>query len=162
MEAQRIKQWGSWIAAKPIKPGVFRKKEGGFLVRGRVTDPRTGKLKEIRLTVVDGDALDAYKQLQEELANVRNGLPPRTSRERIRLTEYAASLFERKVKRGKIKSAKSREKWESTTTCVLDIEDRPLILFDTDWALRDAIQTNPALTFIAAVQPERSTGRVAA
>jgi len=39
MEAQRIKQWGSWIAAKPIKPGVFRKKEGGFLVRGRVTDP---------------------------------------------------------------------------------------------------------------------------
>jgi len=103
--------------------------------------------------VVDGDALDAYKQLQEELANVRNGLPPRTSRERIRLTEYAASLFERKVKRGKIKSAKSREKWESTTTCVLDIEDRPLILFDTDWALRDAIQTNPALTFIAAVQP---------
>ncbi|HXJ23514.1 MAG TPA: peptide chain release factor 3 [Polyangia bacterium] len=48
------------------------------------------------------------------------------------------------------------------TTCVLDVEDRPLILFDTDWALRDAIQTNPNLTFIAAVQPGRSTGRVAA
>ncbi len=48
------------------------------------------------------------------------------------------------------------------TTCVLDVEDRPLILFDTDWALRDAIQTNPNLTFIAAVQPGRSGGRVAA
>src|SRR4051794_9971214 len=32
---------------------------------------------------------------------------------RIRFGEYAASLFERKVTKGKIRSAKTREKWES-------------------------------------------------
>ena len=31
------------------------------------------------------------------------------------------------------------------TTCVLDVEDRPLILFDTDWALRDAVADQPAI-----------------
>ncbi|HEX3904944.1 MAG TPA: peptide chain release factor 3 [Polyangia bacterium] len=48
------------------------------------------------------------------------------------------------------------------TTCVLDVEGRPLILFDTDWALRDAVEVNQDLTFIAAVQPGRSPGRAAA
>jgi peptide chain release factor 3 len=48
------------------------------------------------------------------------------------------------------------------TTCVLDVEDRPLVLFDTDWAMREAVQNNPNLTFIAAVQPGRSHGRAAA
>ena len=47
-------------------------------------------------------------------------------------------------------------------TCVLDVEARPLILFDTDWALRDAVESNQDLTFIAAVQPGRSPGRAAA
>ena len=43
-----------------------------------------------------------------------------------------------------------------STTCVLDVEDRPLVLFHNDWALRTAIDENPNLTFIAAVQPGRS------
>ena len=47
-------------------------------------------------------------------------------------------------------------------TAVLDVEDRPLILFDSDWALQDAIATNPSLTFTAAVQPGRGKSRVAA
>ena len=48
------------------------------------------------------------------------------------------------------------------TTCVLDVEDRPLILFDSDWALNQAVQDNPKITFIAAVQPGRSHSRTAA
>ena len=42
-----------------------------------------------------------------------------------------------------------------STTCVLDVEGRPLVLFDNDWALRKAIQDNPQLQFVAAVQPGR-------
>jgi site-specific recombinase XerD len=113
METQWINRWGSWICAKPVKPGIFRRKDGGFLIRGRVTDPRIGKIKEIRMTLLDVDALGAFKRLQEELASVRNGLAPTNPRQRIRFTEYAASLFERKVKKGKIKSARTRQKWES-------------------------------------------------
>jgi peptide chain release factor 3 len=42
------------------------------------------------------------------------------------------------------------------STCVLDVEDRPLVLFENDWGLRTAIEDNPKLRFIAAVQPGRS------
>jgi len=48
------------------------------------------------------------------------------------------------------------------TTCVLDVENRPLILFDSDWALRQALTDNPHLKFVAAVQPGRGNPRVAA
>ena len=48
------------------------------------------------------------------------------------------------------------------TTCVLDVENRPLILFDSDWALRQALQDNPQLKFVAAVQPGRGNPRAAA
>jgi hypothetical protein len=38
---------------------------------------------------------------------------------------------------------------------VLDVEGRPLVLFATEWAMRTAIEDNPHLKFIAAVQPGR-------
>jgi peptide chain release factor 3 len=41
------------------------------------------------------------------------------------------------------------------TTCVLDVEDRHLVLFSGDFDLRMAIQDFPKLNFIAAVQPGR-------
>lgn len=46
-------------------------------------------------------------------------------------------------------------------TCVTDVEGRPLILFETEWLLRNAVEKNPTLRFISAVQPGRS-GRKAA
>jgi peptide chain release factor 3 len=42
------------------------------------------------------------------------------------------------------------------STCVIDVEERPLVLFENDWGLRTAIEDNPKLKFIAAVQPGRS------
>jgi peptide chain release factor 3 len=42
------------------------------------------------------------------------------------------------------------------STCVLDVEGRPLVLFETAWALRNAITDNPKINFIAAMQPGRS------
>jgi len=42
------------------------------------------------------------------------------------------------------------------TTCVLDVEDRPLVLFDSEWLLQMAERDNPKVRFVAAVQPGRS------
>jgi hypothetical protein len=106
-----IMRWKYAIAPNPVKPGVWRRREGGFLVRGRAVDRRTGKLREIMRTVDRGDASAAYRLLQEELGKIQTGEGP--SAQRIRFSEYAASLFERKVTKGKIRSAKTREKWES-------------------------------------------------
>jgi peptide chain release factor 3 len=44
------------------------------------------------------------------------------------------------------------------STCVLDAEGRPLVLFETEFALNWAIDKNPALRFVAAVQPARAGG----
>lgn len=44
-----------------------------------------------------------------------------------------------------------------TSTCLLDVEGRPLVLFASDWALRCAAEDHPELNFLAAVQPGRSS-----
>jgi peptide chain release factor 3 len=45
-----------------------------------------------------------------------------------------------------------------SSTCVLDVEERPLVLFQTDWAMRLAAENSPQLRFIGAVQPARAGG----
>jgi peptide chain release factor 3 len=55
------------------------------------------------------------------------------------------------------------EQFERQTgaTCLLDVEQRPLVLFENDFRLQRALDNHPELQFIAAVQPGRS-GRAAA
>jgi peptide chain release factor 3 len=43
----------------------------------------------------------------------------------------------------------------SGATCLVDIEQRPLVLFETDYRLQRALANHPELEFIAAVQPGR-------
>jgi peptide chain release factor 3 len=42
------------------------------------------------------------------------------------------------------------------TLCLIDVEERPLVLFETDWHMRTAENDHPELKFVAAVQPGRS------
>jgi peptide chain release factor 3 len=42
-------------------------------------------------------------------------------------------------------------------TCVLDVESRPLVLFENEWLLRRCVEENPKVKFISAVQPGRSS-----
>jgi peptide chain release factor 3 len=52
---------------------------------------------------------------------------------------------------------------DGASTCVRDADDRPLILFESDFAVSWAIDKNPHLRFVAAVQPARGRSpRVAA
>jgi peptide chain release factor 3 len=41
-------------------------------------------------------------------------------------------------------------------SCVIDVEGRPLVLFETEWLLRRAEEENRSVKFISAVQPGRS------
>ena len=110
MEPKWIRRWNSWIATKPARPGVFRRKEGGFLIRGKTTDPRTGKRVEIRINLPHTDAHAAYLTLQQEIARVRDGSRPERAT-KTRFSDYVVSLFERKIRKRKIKSMKSRVVW---------------------------------------------------
>jgi peptide chain release factor 3 len=42
-------------------------------------------------------------------------------------------------------------------TCVLDVEGRPCLMFESEWLMRRAEEENPAVRFVAAVQPGRSS-----
>jgi len=119
-EKKWIRRWDAWIAPRQCRPGVWRRKGGGYLVRGRAKDPLTGKLKEVRRRLDGVDASGAYLWLQDELEAIRGGrwsavaVPTRRS-----FDDYAVSLLERKVAQGKIKSAKTREQWAGTLENVL-------------------------------------------
>lgn len=106
------KQWKSRIA--PTRwPGVYQRKEGGCLVRARVKDAATGKLREIKKVLPDADELTARQWLEAEKSRVRAGTGSAKNR-RQRFSEYAASLLETKVKLGKIKSRAGRDRWRHT------------------------------------------------
>lgn len=118
MEAKWIMRWKHWIAPTPIKEGVWRRKEGGYLIRGRARCPRTGKLLEVRQAVMVVDAADAYLHLQRELSRITGGVET-TGSTKQRFSDFAVSLLERKVQTGEIKSAKGREKWGYILRCHL-------------------------------------------
>ena len=43
MIAMWVTRWRYEIATKPVRKGIWRLRQGGFLLRTRATDPRSGK-----------------------------------------------------------------------------------------------------------------------
>jgi site-specific recombinase XerC len=146
-EQKWVRRWNSWIAPRPSKPGVWRRKEGGFLVRARAVDARTGKLREVKFTVQGTDAMAAFTLLQEELAKVREGAS-QSAAPMTTFSAFAASLFTDKVKAGDIKSASGRVKWQQCLEHHLLPAFGPLILDQlrhadvAAWRVRMAEQIN--------------------
>lgn len=110
--ARWVKQWGDEIDPRPVAPGVYRRKAGGFRIRGRVTDARTGRVREVCRTVDAQRARDAAAMLATELAALRVRLASDgTTAPLPTFANYAAAIFARKVDEGRILSAAGREKW---------------------------------------------------
>lgn len=93
-----------------VLPGVRAVEGGGWWVRGRWTEQKTGKRREVSRFLDVPKASEAYQWLQDELAERKKG-GQGDSQQAIRFSEFAASLFEAKVKRGDIQSAAGRVKW---------------------------------------------------
>ena len=112
-ESNWTKRWRNWV--KPTRiPGVWKRRDGGHVVRVRVTDPTTGQLKEIRRVLPGADELMALRWLEEERARVRDGVV-RAPRSNVRFADYAVDLFEKKKSAGgKIRSSAGKTRWRST------------------------------------------------
>lgn len=106
-----VQRWKNWVAPSRF-PNVWKLKQGGHLVRARVTDPTTGKKKEIR-KVLPTDELSALNWLEAERARIKAGLVSAPLHQ-MRFADYVYSLVERKLKSGEIKSAKGKERWKYT------------------------------------------------
>ena len=55
-----INRFEMWVMPTQIS-SVWKRKEGGHLVRARVTDPTTGRKREIKRVLPDADEATAYK-----------------------------------------------------------------------------------------------------
>lgn len=111
-EVKWKRRWKNWVAPTKL-PGVWLLKDGGYLVRARVTDPMTGQRREIRKVLPDLDETSAYLRLQREVAQAKargNQAPL----QKTLFSDYAVSLLERKLTNKEIKSARGREKWGNT------------------------------------------------
>ena len=109
-----ITRWKMTLSAEPVLPGVWRKKEGGHVVRGYAKDPRTGRMVDIRRVLDEEDPRRALAWLTAEQDRVRRGASE-TAAEIPTWKEFALSLFQAKVDDGTIQSAKGREQW---ATCL--------------------------------------------
>lgn len=132
----------SWTdGCEPTRyPGIYKTKTG-YRVRVRAIDPRTGMLKERNQeyeNITQEQAVVKQAELKDEIRQGRRGGEHR----RERYGDYATSLFERKVALGKLKSAKSRERWAET-------QDLHLIPAFGDWYV-DAIRGKDIEDWLAA------------
>ncbi|MGE3460238.1 MAG: hypothetical protein AB7O24_34345 [Kofleriaceae bacterium] len=106
-----VERWNDVIAAESELPGVWRRKEGGFRIRGRTVDPRTGKLRAVNRALPDCKrAREAAATLEGELERIRSEAPV-VAGSRPRFDDWANTVFERKVRSGSIVSARGRDKW---------------------------------------------------
>ena len=107
-----VERWNDFISAKPEAPGVWRRRDGGFRVRARRRDPRTGKLREVNRALPDCKRVQqASVFLEAELAKIGDGAPS-TLAAMPRFADWAADVFARKVRDLAIASASGRAKWE--------------------------------------------------
>jgi integrase len=121
---QWVRKWNSWVEAQPTLPGVYRRKEGGFLVRGRAVDPKNGATRQVVRNLPDlTQAEEARLWLKAELESIRKGASRPTNRQPERFATYAVSLLKEKVEKRQICSSKTEEKWMLALRHVFGLKD---------------------------------------
>jgi hypothetical protein len=115
MKMQKIewkRQWGLEFT-KARFPGVFRLKEGGYLVRARIKDQSTGKLRDIKKVLHDATEAEANQWLTEEKKTRAEGPNQLATLRKTPFATYALSVFDTKVDRKKL-SVENQDKWKHT------------------------------------------------
>lgn len=108
-----VTRWGYEMAKTPTRPGIYRLKAGGYYVRSRVTDRKTGQRREVSAALRETKTpAAAQRYLDELVADARAELRG-AGRPRQLWSDFAVSLLEDRVARGKIESAATLERWQA-------------------------------------------------
>ncbi len=109
-----IERWKDVIAADAEQPGVWRRRDGGFHIRGRTRDPKTGKRREVNRILPDCKrAREAAVILETELANVAAAIAAPAATTRPCFAKWGVEVFDRKIASSAIVSVSGRDKWDS-------------------------------------------------
>jgi integrase len=104
----------NWLdGCTPTKYEGIWKFSGGYRVRVRAVDPRTGTMKEVNRKFPDVTMEQAVVRQAELKEEIRRGGPEAVG-PKVRYAGYAASLYERKIAKGKLTSAKTQQRWSDT------------------------------------------------
>lgn len=103
-----VKRWGREVRPTTA-PGVMRTKDGRYLVHGKVSE--SGR-KRVVSRVVEAPSVRAAQSARLDLLAETKATSTHASRPLF--AEYAQSLFARKVAQRDLKSAKTRERWDTT------------------------------------------------
>ena len=103
-----VMRWGYLMSPTPIRPGIYRLKDGGFFLRARVADV-TGELK-LHTEVAHHlkTPAEAQRRRDEIVAEAREAARG-VIRSRQLWSEFAVSLLEERVAKGSIESAATVE-----------------------------------------------------
>jgi hypothetical protein len=108
-----VTRWKYGMTAKTLRPGIWGLRDGGFFLRTRVLDPRSGKFVEYQRVYRDLTLNQVEEEKHRLRSDARDLVSGRKQPPKL-WSEYAESLFEAKVNEGRIRSAKGREKWATT------------------------------------------------
>lgn len=98
------------VSAEPVLPGVYRRQDGGFVVRGSAKDPRTGKLTQVfRVLEDETDPKMAMAWLTRERVQIRDGGAGATAACLRHFHAFAAQLMEEKIRSGELASQSTKE-----------------------------------------------------
>ena len=99
-----------WVSAKPVRPGIFRLKEGGYLIRATMRLPN-GRSRETTRVLPKATLVEAERAFLEAKERL-------LQHEELRLKplfcDFALETFERKKKTMDLRSAATHDHWKST------------------------------------------------
>jgi len=111
-------RWGTWCRPTTV-PGIFERKDGGYLARKRVAERTTGREVEIKKVLPNASLGEALQCLDLESERVRGGTT-RDQQPKQRFADFAVSIFERKTKTREIRSESGKQKWKYILVHLID------------------------------------------
>lgn len=105
-----ITRWKYEIADKPTRPGIYRLKTGGYLVRCKVTNPRSGARVELMRALRDVTLSQAVQELEAIRSEEHDRVRGKT-RQRVLWSDFAVSLMAERKASGKLASAATLDWW---------------------------------------------------
>lgn len=104
-----ITRWRYEVSEKPVRPGIWKLKSGGYIVSTQVTDAR-GRRRTVQKVLKGAKLEEAQSALVEARRDARRRLSGAKQSNEL-FADFAVDLLERKLRAKDIKSAKGEEKW---------------------------------------------------
>ena len=161
-----IRRWGSIVWKTPVRPGIWRRKDGGFLITAWMRD-RAGRRRQVTKTIPNMRTDLAQREL-DTLRRERDAVLQSGRASTTLFAEFASSLFRAKVAARDIASAANVEKWRTALSSYLvprfgripiaHLRHGDLAQWRVELAEREGEQRFDCLTSVASTPPGTTEG----